>query len=175
MAKDDTNNTPAPEEDTTTDTKISDDEALYRSVRGTIEHSEYEYSSGSLIITRHAFKDAQKCPSVDRANILKHTPAKAKKSKTDGVVTILTSDVRKIGDVHTQIDADESIFHSVDVVADPIKDDPTLPDNPAHALVTVTPYFFGSKNKQKNAFKLLRISLARLATKNGWTITPTKP
>ncbi len=29
-----------------------------------------------------------------------------------------------------------------------------------------------SKSKQKNAFKLLQIALATLATKNGWTIEP---
>ena len=44
--------------------------------------------------------------------------------------------------------------------------------NKAHAQVIVNPKFFGSNNKQKKAFKLLRISLARLATERGWTIPP---
>ncbi len=39
-------------------------------------------------------------------------------------------------------------------------------------LNIVKPELFGSQNKQKKAFSLLQIALARLATKNGWTLEP---
>lgn len=146
---------------------VADKEELYRSVRANLDFDEYYHDDdGNLIITRKAFKDRNKEPSVDRAILINSDPKNSKKSDDDGIVTIVACDVRKIGDIITKKDDHETIQHTVDITPDPTD------DNEAHALITVDPKFFGSDKKQKKAFKLLRIALARLATKNGWTIEP---
>jgi hypothetical protein len=146
---------------------VSDYEQLFRSVRGNPDDDEYDYQSGRLIVTPAAFKDRQKNPSVDRAELLGNNPSLAKKNPTDGIVMLLTQKVREIGEVYTKVKEDEQLCHGVDVIPDPTD------ENKAHALVTVNPDFFGSNNKQTKAFRLLRIALARIATENGWTIEPT--
>lgn len=153
------------------DTVIANEEELYRSIRGRKEDGEYHYNDdGMLVINPDAFRDRNKEPSVDRAALRDHNPVLSRKPPTDGieqgVVTLLTLNVRDIGDVVTPVDGGKNVTHSVDVIYDP------LPDNIAHAKVTVEPEFFGAENKKKKAFKLLRISLAYLATDAGWTLEP---
>ena len=151
------------------DNSISDEEELYRSVRNQINNAEFFYDdNGQLIITRDAFKDRKKEPSVDRAKLRNFNPSLSKLSESDGIVSLNTKNVRAIGDVKTN--TEEGVRgHSVDVVYAPINN---TPKNLAHSQVTVEPIFFGSDNKQKKAFKLLRIALARLATKSGWILSP---
>ena len=151
------------------DNFIHDNEELYRSVRAKIEDGEYYYNEGKLVITSQAFRDRKQEPSVDRAKLRNFSPFLSKKSDTDGIVSIITKDVRSIGDVSTTTDDRRVTTHSVDVIYDPIYDEPK---NLAHSQITVKPEFFGSNNKQKNSFRLLRIALARLATENGWTLKP---
>jgi hypothetical protein len=150
---------------------VSDEEKLYRSVRGALREEEYYYDEhdSSLIITQNAFRDRDKEPSVDRAKLKNFDPLQSKISESDGIVTLVTGDVRGIGDVVTNTEGGAKVEHAIDVKPDR-KD-----DNEAHALIVVSPEFFGSKTKQKNVFKLLRISLARLATENGWTVQPSTP
>ena len=145
---------------------ISDEEKLYRSVRGELSHDEYTYdATGRLKIRTEAFRDRNKKPSVDRANLREFNPSLSKLNETDGIVTLTTGDVRAIGDVTTRID-DNTVRHRVDVEYAP------LAQNPAHSHIVVYPEYFGSKTKQKNAFYLLRVALARLATMSGWTLEP---
>lgn len=146
---------------------VRDDEVLYRSVRGKL-NDEYSYDdTGKLRIRSDAFRDRDKKPSVDRAELKGFNPSLSKLSDMDGIVSLMTRDVRAIGEVKTKIQ-DEGIVHAVDVIHVPTS------DNPAHSQIIVNPEFFGSKSKQKNAFKLLRRALAKLATKNGWTLEPKK-
>lgn len=145
---------------------VQDDEELYRSVRGKLEDKEYSIRKGELIIEPAAFQDRYKQPSVDRAKLIDYNPALSQKSKTDGIVSIRAGEVRAIGSVKTRIGNGDVDDHAVDVVPDPTR------ENPAHAKIIVRPEFWGSNSKQKNAFKLLRIALAKLATKNGWIIEP---
>ena len=145
---------------------VQDDEKLYRSVRGKLEDKEYSIQKGKLIIEPAAFQDRYKQPSVDRAKLIGENPTLSQKSKTDGIVSIRAGEVRAIGTIKTRIGNDDVDDHAVDVIPDPTR------ENPAHAKITVKPEFWGSKSKQKNAFKLLRIALAKLATKNGWIIEP---
>ena len=147
-------------------TSYRDGEELYRSVRGKL-NEEYSYDdTGKLRFSSQAFRDISKKPSVDRAELKGFNPALSKLSETDGIVSLMTRDIRAIGTVQTKIQDADVVVHAVDVLYDP------TPENPAHSQVIVNPAFFGSKNKQKNAFKLLRRSLAKLATKNGWTLEP---
>ena len=147
---------------------VSDDEKLYRSIRGALTEDEYYYDEHdrSLIITPKAFLDSKKEPSIDRAELKNFEPHQSKLSETDGIVTLVTEEVRAIGDVVTITEAEARVEHAVDVKPDPTE------DNVAHSLIVVTPEFLGSKTKQKHVFKLLRIALARLATESGWTLPP---
>ena len=150
---------------------ILDDEQLYRSVRGKLEYEEYSYNetTGELRIRDVAFRDRNNKPSVDRAKLRGFNPSLSKLSETDGIVSLVTGEVRAIiGDVKTKTDTG-NVVHSVDVVYKPIY---KVPKNLAHSEITVKPNFFGSTNKQKKAFRLLRFALARLATENGWTLQP---
>lgn len=145
---------------------ISNEEHLYRSVRGELRENEYTYdTTGRLKIRSNAFRDRNKKPSVDRASLREFNPALSRLDVSDGIVTLLTADVRAIGDVTTRID-ETSVRHRVDVDYAP------LAQNPAHSQIVIYPDYLGSKTKQENAFYLLRVALARLATTNGWTLRP---
>jgi hypothetical protein len=145
---------------------VRNEEELYRSVRGKLEE-EYSYGpKGNLQISSEAFRDRDRKPSVDRAELRKFNPALSKLSDTDGVVSLMTAEVRAIGIVKTKIQNEDAVVHAVDVVYDP------TPENPAHSQIIVKPELFGSKSKQKNTFKLLQLALAELAAKNGWTVEP---
>ena len=145
---------------------VRNEEELYRSVRGKLEE-EYSYGpKGNLQISSEAFRDRDRKPSVDRAELRGYDPTLSKLSDTDGVVSLMTADARAIGIVKTKIQNEDAVVHAVDVVYDP------TPENPAHSLIIVKPEFFGSKNKQRNVFKLLQLALAELAEKNGWTVEP---
>ena len=143
---------------------VRDNEELYRSVRGKLEDKEYILNDGKLRILPKAFSDRHRAPSVDRA-ILKANPSLSRLHDTDGIISLIAGDVRALGEVESKTE-DKQIVHAVDVIYDP------TPANPAHSKIAVTPEFFGSTNKQKYAFRLLRIALAELATKNGWTLPP---
>ncbi len=145
---------------------VLDDEKLYRNVRGNLAEDEYFHhpETGQLIITPKAFLDREKEPSVDRAKLRDFNPAQSR-IPGSGIVTLVTKEVRHIGTVQTNIPEGTTLKHAVDVKPDPIPS-----ENKAHALITVTPEFFGSDNKKKKAFKLLRKALATLASKNGWTL-----
>ena len=145
---------------------VQDNEELYRNVRGKLEDNEYSIQEGKLIIEYHAFWDRSKKPSVDRAKLKDFDPASALLCKTNGIVSIKASDVRAIGTVKTKHENVVIDDHAVDVIPDPTC------ENPAHSIIIVKPELFGSQSKQKNAFKLLQIALAGLATKNGWTLEP---
>lgn len=131
---------------------VHDNECLYRRVSANSDW--YHRDNGKYIIEPAAFQDRGRQPSVDRASLLGN-PNSAKRDSTDGVICIKAGDVRALG-----VAPGGPVRHSVDVIYAP------SPNNKAHALITVKPDFFGDKNAKKNAFKLLRIALARLANKN---------
>ncbi len=153
------------------DDPVQNDEELYRNVRGKLEDKEYSIQNGKLIIEPHAFwdpakKPAPKNPSVDRAKLINFDPSSSLLSKTNGIVSINAGDVRAIGTVKTKHENEVIAHHAVDVIPDPTC------KNPAHAIIIVKPELLGTENKKRNAFKLLQIALAQLATKNGWTLEP---
>ena len=134
---------------------VQDNEELYQSIRGELEAKEYSFDRGKLIILPAAFRDRHKKPSVDRAKLREFTPSLSKLNETDGIVSIMASDVRAIGEVKTKVQNEDVVVHTVDVTADPTA------ENPAHSQIIVNPGFFDSKNKQRNAFKLLQICYTR--------------
>ena len=151
-----------------TQDRVSDEEQLYRNVRGNLEYEEYAYdpTTGHLTFLPKAFQDKEKEPSVDRAKLRNFAPEQSRIEKDNGIVTLITQEVRQIGDVKTNDNNGRTVKHTVDVCANPI------PGNQAHALIVVDPNFFGSESKRKAAFRRLRIALAKLATRKGWTLEP---
>ena len=139
---------------------VQDDEELYRSVRGKLEYDEYSYNdAGELTIQPAAFRDRNREPSVDRAKLREFDPSLSKLSDTDGIVSLITSDVRAI----------PIEDRTIDVIYNPIS------ENPAHSQITMTPKKFISNisnSRQSKAFKSLQKALALLATENGWTLEP---
>ena len=145
--------------------KVEDDEVLYRSVSKdcfTIA------ADGALQLTSTAFNDRTKNPSVDRAKLCGSNPVYAKKKQTDGVVSLTALSIRRIVDVvQNDKHGKPKLAHAVDVIPDPVKDDPVLPDNLAHALIVTNPDF-----ESGNVFRKLKESLARIASQDGWLVDP---
>ena len=111
---------------------VRNEEELYRSVRGKLEE-EYSYSpKDSLQISSEAFRDRDRKPSVDRAELRGYDPTLSKLSDTDGVVSLMIADVRGIGIVKTKIQNEDA----VDVVYNP------TPENPAHSQIIVKPELY---------------------------------
>ena len=146
---------------------VSDEEELYRNVRGEgADEYYYDEATGDLVIESKAFLDPRKEPSVDRAKLRNFDPEQSRLNEENGIVTLITREVRHIGDVETNDDRGKQVKHAVDVSPDRIS------GNEAHALIVVEPDFFGTESKKNRAFKLLRKALARLATQRGWTLEP---
>ena len=148
---------------------VWDDEELYRSVRGAPEAEEYIFDRGKLRIRSNAFRDTSKKPSVDRAKLKEFNPFCSKLSNTDGIVSLIASDIRAIKEVETKT-ADRDATHVVDVIYDP--NPKSNPENYAHSQIIVDPEFFDTDSKKKKTFNKLQKALARLATKRGWTLAP---
>lgn len=144
--------------------KVEDEEVLYRSVPNEC----FTIANGALQLTSTAFNDPTQKPSVDRAKLCGANPVYTKKRPTDGVVSLTVLSVRQIADV-VQNDkyGNPKFAYAVDAIPDPVKDDPVLPDNLAHALIVANPDF-----ESKSVFKKLKESLARIASRGGWLVEP---
>jgi len=150
---------------------VFDEEELYRNVRGEEDADEYCFdpNTGRLRITSQAFLDRKSTPSVDRAKLKNFDPRRSLVNDSNGIVSLITEEVRQIGTVLSTDQKRNQITHAVDVIHDPKP--PEDPKNKAHSLIVVEPKYLSS-DKQGKAFKLLRKSLAILATKRGWTLEP---
>src|SRR5207245_8626488 len=114
---------------------VADEEWLYRSVRV----AEIVYENDVPRASSHAFSDLAQCISVDRALLVDNDPRRSRMSATDAVVRLLTSRVR--GSVPRRDAHGNEVV--VDVMADPIKEDPArgIRANPAHAVIYANPHF----------------------------------
>jgi len=151
-----------------TEDYVSNDEQLYRNVRADPTKDEFYINEHTrqLKITSQAFLDREtQKPSVDRAKLRNFNP-EASRISGSGIVMLIAEEIRKIGTVRSKSEDSQVIDHYVDVTPDP------LPANEAHALIIVQPEFISDPRKREKAFKLLRKSLAKLATNRGWTLEP---
>lgn len=139
---------------------MGDDEQLYRRVP--CDPTFFSVANGKLRLSTAAFNDPAKKPSVDRASLRNNDPHSSKTDDSQGIVGLLTADVRRIGSV-TKTDKKGATVgvHAVDVTPDP------LDHNPSHALVVVEPQF-----ESNRPFERLKESLARLAERGGWLVRP---
>lgn len=138
---------------------IGDAEIVLRSIRD--QSGEYTFRDGILRVSTTAFNDRDRKPSVDR-EIIRVIPALAKKSDTDGVLSLVVSDVRLISNVKTNDPKGRPVAeHSVDVTPDPID------GNVSHCLIICRPALHN-----ETVFKKLKEALARLAERGGWRVPP---
>ena len=156
---------------------LKDDEIVYRRIPVDLKDVAYSIVNGEIKILPAAFNDRRLSPSLYRAKLINYDATLVQLKVEDGIIELKTSCIHKIDNVTTKHGGKIMCNHSVRVVAEPIPiDDPTVVCaalSPAHAIASVDPKFFGKKQKQKNAFQLLRISLANLSNKNCLLIEPT--
>ncbi len=94
------------------------------------------------------------------------TARRTQREPSDGVVSVVTRDVRSI-DTVVQNDKDGKIIQTFDVDIEhvPILNHLTLPDNPAHAEICTNPVC-----PNKSVFRKLSERLAQLANGRPWEI-----
>lgn len=152
--------------------RVTDDEVLYRRVPRK-QPPGYDRSGGILRVLAQAFSEApekegefagQYRLSVDRAKLRGNDPNLTRQGipgfspDSFGVVSMPAGEVRAIPGV-------------VDIIPDPIANDPDLPDNPAHALICIS-YSPGAKEPNKKTFRNVRQELAAAANRRPWEINP---
>lgn len=136
--------------------RVGDDETLYRRVSCRVRKKDGSVSSAAF------GGDNDLIPSVNRASLCGNDPTSVLtplRPESRCVVSLVTRRVRAISTARL----------SIDVVPDPIKDDPVWPDNPAHALITSEPPLTSENTAAKNVARDFRRALARLST---WEISP---
>ena len=149
---------------------VADDETLYRRVP-CIEGLYVIQADGSVKVSSAAFSDRSFRPSVDRAELCHNDPRKTQRELSDGVVSVVTLDVRSIHTV-VQNDTGGKLIQTfrVDVEHVPILKHPTLPDNAAHAEIYTNPAC-----PNKSVFRKLSERLAQLANGRPWEIELSNP
>jgi hypothetical protein len=147
---------------------VDDEELLYRSISYMKLKDYIQQTNDGIAISSQAFSDRGLKPSVDRAILNKNDPSKTQINPKDGVVSLLTSKIRKIDEVRKQSQDSENLtIYKIDVVHRP------TPTNLAHAQIEPSPEY-----ETKSIFRKLTHSLAFLATERireyGWEIDPYK-
>ena len=144
---------------------VADNEILYRRIPR-IEGLYVIQADGTVKVSSAAFSDRSFRPSVDRAELCHNDPKKNQHEPSDGVVSVITGDVRST-DTVVQNDKDGKTIRSFDVDVEPVPilNHPKLPDNPAHAEVYITP-----PCPNKTVFRKLAERLAQLANERRWEI-----
>lgn len=142
-------------------TPVQSEEIVFRSVKDLETHFFHDVSTGTLRITSSAFNDPNLTPSVDRSKLLQGGPEVSRRAESDGVVSLLTADVRLVEVATNDADGNPVQRHAADVVHDPVE------DNYAHAIIAAHPSL-----SAKTAFKRLKESLCILAQKSGWAYPP---
>ena len=144
-------------------THIENDEVLYRCIfygRGGYIFSD----SDGLRVTRDAFRDPQNQPSVDRAIICQNNPQNTQIDNQDGVVWLITAEVRVIQDVIKYKKGQEvDTEYLINVLHRPLE------NNFAHAQIEADPTITSS-----SVFRRLKTSLMHLVNNHDsqWLIYP---
>lgn len=143
---------------------IADDEILYRCVFNGLDNY-YRVGEFGLELTSQAFTDRSLAPSVDRAKLCNNNPKHTQKNPNDGVVSLITGEVRMINISQNDPKGNPLFDYKIDVCPRPTQ------DNPSHAQIEPSP-----KYKNQKYFRKVTNRLALLATerikKQGWEIKP---
>lgn len=146
---------------------VSGEEKLYRRVPADAQF--YRIEKDMVQVSSTVFNDRNQQVSVDRAKLCNNDPKYTQKNPTDGVLALITKNVRAIDSVSSAIPAGgnpSKIVYVFDVKHDPIKSDPDSPDNLAHAVIISTPDYANN-----SAFKKLKERLALLVSNKPWDET----
>jgi hypothetical protein len=144
--------------------RVKDEEMLFRCVF--FGRNLYKVQPDGVVrLSSQAFADQNTEPSVDRAVLCNNDPSWTQKDEQDGVVSLITIDVRRVSvsgqNPKPARDEPIEIQYNIDVVPDPFQ------DNEAHAVVRPTPPY-----QTKSVFRRVREALARIAEGYGWVIPP---
>lgn len=142
---------------------VANTEVLYRSVRNDPRY--FRTVDGQLRFSSQAFADRNQRPSVDRARLRQCNPLLSKKSETDGIISLVTADVRAVEINHNNPNGPTT--YKIDVYAAPIQEGPGQIANLAHAEIRPTPEY-----ETPGVFRKVLERLARLADQQGWSIPP---
>ena len=148
--------------------EVGDDEVLFRRVLDTDNH--VAIVDGKYKVTAQAFGDSAQKPSVDLASRCEKLGGAAWTQDGDenGVAVLVTEKVRalKIVGVKTlplplppNTKKTVDVEHAIDVHPCPVRDDPHIRDNPAHAELRPSPEWCS-----KSAFRRLLEALERIAS-----------
>jgi hypothetical protein len=156
---------------------VTDDELLYYRVLRDRNPPHFQRGEGRLQVLAQAFSQrpveegqpfaGQYRLSVDRAKLRGFNPDLTRRADPHlapaavWVIRLSAGEVRSIPGV-------------ADILPDPIRDDPELPDNPAHALVCVAFDPDASKTANKNVFRDVIRDLAKIVNtqENPWAVEP---
>jgi hypothetical protein len=143
---------------------VADDELLYRCIFCGLDKN-YRVGESGLELSSQAFTDRNQAPSVDRAKLCAFDPKFTQKNPDDGVVSLITGEVRMINVSQNDQKGKPLFDYKIDVCSRPTD------DNPSHAQIEPSPDY-----ESKGAFRKVAERLARLATerieKQGWEIKP---
>jgi len=155
--------------------KVTSDELLYSRVLRDRTPPQYQRGTGTLLVLAQAFSQrpigeggpfaGQYRLSVDRAKLRGFDPDLTRRAdpRLDpamvGVVSLPAGEVRSLSGV-------------ADILPDPIRDDPDLPDNPAHALICVAYDAAQTSSARRRHFDIVRQELADLANRRPWAVEP---
>jgi hypothetical protein len=135
--------------------RVGDAERLYRRVREKYVRIE---ADNTVRFSANAFNDRERKPSVDRAILVDDQPQRTRKEPSDAVAGLIAREVRAIEEVVERTATGQVVRpYRIDVVPNPIHNDPDLPDNPAHAKIQA------DREINSSAFKQLKDVLARMA------------
>jgi hypothetical protein len=138
---------------------VLDSEILYRCIF--YGRNWYKHEQGRLLISSQAFSDRNFQPSVDRASLRRNNPCLTQCDSKDGVVSLLTCEVRLI-DVSQNNEKGNPIHpYKIDVVPRP------MDTNDSHAQIEASPEY-----KNKAPFRKVQERLAYLANQRSWEIFP---
>jgi hypothetical protein len=143
-------------------TPVLNQEVLYRSVRDSDEHHGCDPKGQLLRLGNSAFNCPDRKPSVNRESLSSGGPEASRLTQADGIVMLLTEQVRSISAVVTNDKKGAPLLtHNVDVVHAPV------PENYAHAQIEADP-----RVSSDGAWKKLKEALCRIALLRGWVYPP---
>lgn len=139
---------------------VADEETLYRAAF--YGKKCYKIQDNKAIVSSQAFTDREMRPSVDRANLCDNNPRYSQKTEKDGVVSLITKDIRMTDTVIQNNSKGEAEFqYKIDVYPRPLE------SNYAHAQIEPCPEY-----RNRKPFRKLLERLAYLANERGWEIEP---
>lgn len=149
---------------------VQNDEHLYRRVLPERWQFSIDNTTGRKVVSAQAFSDSTCQVSVDRANLCGNDPSFTQRTSKDGVVALITGEVRAIESVVLNNKNGELLrTQVVEVNPDPIEEDEVnlIAENKAHALIIANPDF-----DHRKVFKKLIERLCILAQQQEWLIEP---